>query len=376
MKILITDGNFKHTLAAIKSLKSHGDEITVCSHIPFSMSFYSTYCDHHLLAPNPESDNTFAQFILDEVQKTKYDVIIPVSYAAVMQLTPIKKEIEKYSALPVPTIWSLSIASNREATMEFVKELGLRIPKTWSVDSFNINDIDFPAVIKGPEGSKFMIYVNTLDEFMDGLRNSPKNSIIQEYIHGDGYGFFALYDKGHVRSWFMHKRLREYPITGGPSTLAESVDDYQLRDFGIKILNNLRWNGVAMIECKKDSKTGEFVLMEINPKLWGSLALSIESGVDFPYMLSRMATQTYFEPPSDYKIGIKYRWVFPGDLFNAITSKSIKRFINDFKDPTIKSDINIHDIIPTLTQIGMTGVELILRLYSNKFWRPHGEPCY
>lgn len=67
----------------------------------------------------------------------------------------------------------------------------------------------------------------------------------------------------------MHKRMREYPITGGSSTAAESMYDPELRDLGLTLLKALDWHGVAMVEFKKDSRDGKYKLMEINPKFWG-----------------------------------------------------------------------------------------------------------
>jgi len=60
-------------------------------------------------------------------------------------------------------------------------------------------------------------------------------------------------------------------MTGGPSTVAESIYDEELKRQGLLLLEALNWHGVAMVEFKKDSRDNEFKLMEINPKFWGSL---------------------------------------------------------------------------------------------------------
>ena len=55
-----------------------------------------------------------------------------------------------------------------------------------------------------------------LDESKPTLfeRFDIEGSVLQEYIPGDGYGFFALFEHGKERAIFMHRRIREYPITG------------------------------------------------------------------------------------------------------------------------------------------------------------------
>jgi protein-tyrosine-phosphatase len=56
-----------------------------------------------------------------------------------------------------------------------------------------------------------------------------------------------------------------------------------------------------MVEFKMDSK-GQYWLMEINPRLWGSLALSIDSGVDFPLGLMQIARGDEPAPQPKYKV--------------------------------------------------------------------------
>jgi protein-tyrosine-phosphatase len=50
----------------------------------------------------------------------------------------------------------------------------------------------------------------------------------------------------------------------------------------------MQWTGPAMFEFKADPATGRMALMEINGRLWGSLALSVAAGVDFPKLIYDM----------------------------------------------------------------------------------------
>jgi predicted ATP-grasp superfamily ATP-dependent carboligase len=82
---------------------------------------------------------------------------------------------------------------------------------------------------------------------------------------------------------------------------------------GLRLLEVLNWNGVAMIECRRDAVTGRHVVMEINGRLWGSLQLAIDAGVDFPALLVRCALGQPVQPPTDYRVGVRTRW-FWGDV--------------------------------------------------------------
>jgi len=382
MKVLLTDGNFKHTLAAVRTLGRRGVDVTVLSHLPGSISFHSKYCCHHAIAPDPEKDSGFAEFLLEYVEKNQVDVLLPISFSAVMQVSRIRRNLEKYVKIPLADDTALDIAGNKGRAIQFAEKIGISIPKTWYPRSESdvaaiAHEISYPAVIKGSEESGFVRYASSAEELSEKFRMIARYSpVIQEYITGEGYGFFSLYNHGTARAIFMHRRIREYPVTGGPSAVAESVYEPDLRDAGLRLLDSLNWHGVAMAEFKKDKKTGEFVLMEINPKFWGSLGLSIAAGVDFPYLACRVALDGDVAPVCRYKTGVKYRWLFPADLFHVMTNpRTLPQFIRDFGDRTMRYDIDMQDPAPAFLQAGMTAAEFVLRVKQHRFWRPHGRPC-
>jgi len=283
MKVLVSDGNFKHTLASVRSLGKRGIDVTVLSDLRLSVSFHSKYCSKGILAPNPEHDAAFSEFVHDLVRQEQFDVVLPISYAAVDQISRIQKKLEPYIRVPLPNRVSIELAGNKDRTMQLAESMGIAIPKTFYPqsleDAARIADfLSYPVVVKGARENGNVGYANSPEELISQYKKiSAFSPIIQEYITGGGYGFFALYNHGEARAVFMHRRLREYPVTGGPSALAESIYDPMLMEQGLRLLDNLKWHGVAMVEFKKDILTGRYVLMEINPKFWGSLELAIAS---------------------------------------------------------------------------------------------------
>jgi len=113
---------------------------------------------------------------------------------------------------------------------------------------------------------------------------------------------------GDVIAEFMHRRVREVPPTGGPSSVAESWADETLAQHGRRILNHLNWTGAAMVEFKRDLVSGVYYLIEINPKFWGSLGLAIAAGVDFPYLAFQIAAGHFDRSPGTYQL-VRYQWL-------------------------------------------------------------------
>ena len=370
IKVLITDATYKHTLGAIRSLGERGIYVIAGASSKYAQSFYSRYCSEELIYPDPRNEDEFAGFLLKYVKDNKIDVLLPVGYLATIALSKHKDDFCKYTKLPIANRDSMEIASDKDKTLEFAKNLGIAIPKTYNTIEEIVN---FPIVVKGIKECGRIRYVNSQEELS---KITIANSVLQEYIPGEGYGFLALFNNGEARAIFMHKRIRQYPVTGGPSTAAESIYDPKLRELGTRLLKALNWHGVAMVEFKKDLRDGEFKLMEINPKFWGSLDLSIASGVDFPYLIIKMAIDGDIEPVLNYKVGIKFRWLFPDDILHLLANPgSIGAFVSDFFDKNTKSNIRLNDIKPNLFQILMTidKIKAYIR-NSRSMTYPHGRP--
>ena len=82
--------------------------------------------------------------------------------------------------------------------------------------------------------------------------------------------------------------------------MREGVEHPQVMELGLSLLKSLNWVGIAMVEFKVDPRDGIPKLMEVNPRFWGSLQLAIVSGVDFPYLILKMARGEKFEPILHY----------------------------------------------------------------------------
>jgi predicted ATP-grasp superfamily ATP-dependent carboligase len=98
------------------------------------------------------------------------------------------------------------------------------------------------------------------------------------------------------------------------SVLSESTPlDPRLLEEAERLLEGLKWHGVAMVEFKHDARDGVPKLLEVNGRFWGSLQLSVDAGVDFPHLLYRQAIDGDVEPVLTYRSGVRLRW-WLGDL--------------------------------------------------------------
>lgn len=360
MRVLVTDAEYKLTLGAIRSLGRRGAFVVAAAARPRAQGFFSRYASATEVYPPAEDARAFVDFVEQAVQRHRLDVILPIGQASTYALARHSDRVAP-AAIAVADAEAIEIASSKRRTLAVARELGIETPRETRA---------VPLVAKRDRGSGEVRYVNDAD----ALAALDESWLLQEYVPGEGRGFFALLDHGEEKATFMHRRLREFPVTGGASTAAESIDDPTLRELGLRLLKALRWHGVAMVEFKLDRRDERYKLMEINPKFWGSLDLAIAAGVDFPWLTARLAAGDSDVSADPYRVGLRYQWVFSDLMHAAARPRALPAVARDLLDPAVENDVWATDVRPNLFEAYLVAAGIARRVATGTLRRPHGEP--
>ncbi len=358
MSVLVIDGESNAALAVIRSLGKMGIEVDVGARTNLAPGFFSKYCKNGFVYKNPEKDvKGFVKDLKEILERKDYKMLIPCSDFTILPISLDRNFFEKKVKIALPNNELLRFAWSKSKTLKLARKIGVPIPKTFFVKKIEelkkIEDkLKYPVVVK-PESSKCLVknqildmqvkYANNFEELVRIFKKmfvNKKPSLIQESIKGSGVGFFALCKDGKVKAFFMHKRLREISVDRGASTLREGIFNKDVKKYGTKLLERIKWHGVAMVEFKIDEKDNKPKLMEINGRFWNSLPLAIISGVDFPFLLYKMFKGEKLKPISNYKTGVKCRWlsgdvyrlfkIIKGEYNKKMYSESIFKTLKDF----------------------------------------------
>jgi len=331
-RVLVTDAGARNVVAAVRSLGKKGITVAAGEDSRIAISFFSKYCRKRLVYPSPKTaPKQWLNWLLGELSERRYDMLMPMDDETVFITSQNRDLIEKYTNVPVPDFTTLMKAKDKAQTIQIATQQGVPCPKTIFINDISkieevADNLGYPVVIKPKEssGSRGIAYVRRREDLVDSylkIHLKYRLPMIQEYIPagGESCGVFLLLNKNHeARAVFAHRRLREFPLTGGPSTLRESVHRPEAVEMAIKLLRAMKWYGIAMVEFKEDPRDGQYKIMEINPRFWGSLQLSILAGVDFPYLLYKMRMDGDVEPVTEYPEGLRCRWLLPGDILHFI----------------------------------------------------------
>lgn len=262
------------------------------------------------------------------------DVLLPTCLNTILRVLQNRESLSRRYRMLLPAAADLRTANDKWSLYQVCRDLGLACPASYSPTSLDevrdlAGDIAFPVIVKFRNDEDLYAEAASRYARVDSADGLPRiwerfhalqpNPLIQQFVAGDGWGFECLYDgAGKPVARFCHRRLMEYPVAGGPSAVCESVHVPEIVARGERLLEALSWRGVAMVEFKRCARTGKFYVLEINPRFWGSLALSEAAGVNFPHLLYRAALGETFKAPQ-YRAGVRMR-IMPTYLLSGLSA--------------------------------------------------------
>lgn len=365
--VLCTNGMLSKTLAVVRSLGESGVRVIVGEKIRFHASGFSKYASKTLVYPDPvKSRADFLAWLKKTILEEKVTMLFPMDDDTMSVVIENQDALSKHCLLSVPSVPSYDIAADKGSTVKHAITTGVPCPKSVEMSFKHIpvdtelfdlvRDMTYPLVLKPrfSSGSRGLRIVTEPQELLHAycdIHQIYPNPIIQELIPaGTKYDVCLLYGQDHqYKASFIQKQLRNYPLEKGPSTVHESVDYPQLIQLAQKLLDPLKWQGVADVEFMIDPRDGKPKLLEINPRFWSSLHLSIRCGVNFPRLMFEDALGGQVFLPGMYRTGIIGRALLPGDILHYLSNPKRHKMKPSFWDFSLPDDtISIKDPFPVI----------------------------
>ena len=218
MKILVTNGAYKHTLALVRALGAAGHSVGVIGHHWAAVSFFSKYCRRRHVIKTTEKQQ-FIDELLVILQKERYDVLLPVGLPTVVWIAERADEIRQFTHLPLADVDKIRLFEDKQATYDLALTLNVPTPLTFFPKDRSDADICAakltpPIVVKHCQksGADYLKYAQTKEEavgFFETMKQLDSKNVentegsyfandilFQEYLSGGGFGFFGLYENG------------------------------------------------------------------------------------------------------------------------------------------------------------------------------------
>ncbi|MCI4590853.1 carboxylate--amine ligase [Sphingobium sp. BYY-5] len=289
-------------LTIVRELGEHGVPVHGVARDPMAIAAASRHCTAVIRRP----DGPASAWLPDLIARTGAKAVFAISESDLLDLGALPSRIGDCHLL-VPRPDRLERVIDKRRTLAIAEQAGLRVPQTWQPQAgedfaARIADMRFPLVAKWANPPEIMPiladaglewlkteYARTPDQLMALLdRYAPVGRwpLIQQYCRGVGLGQMLYMEDGRATLRFQHRRLHEWPPEGGVSTLcrAEPMDAHAAQmALSERLLRALDWDGQAMVEYRYDVATGDYWLMEVNGRYWGSLPLARHCGAHFAW---------------------------------------------------------------------------------------------
>jgi carbamoyl-phosphate synthase large subunit len=280
LRVLVTGAGGPAAIAAMKSLAADPSvELLAADMDPWAAGLYLVPSQARTLIP-PGDAPDFADVVLARCRALGVHVVLPTVDA---ELRPLARARPVFAAAGIDLLLAPA-----EALDVILDKLTLaqrcagivRVPRTELFDSL----VDpaawiYPVIVKPRtgSGSRGIAQVGSAAE-LAALERSPR-LLVQEFLPGEEYSIDVLADAaGHVIASVPRLRAR---VDSGVSVGGRTVRDTELSSFGRAVAEVTGITFVANVQCKRDAG-GRPALLEVNPRMPGTLGLTIASGVDMP----------------------------------------------------------------------------------------------
>ena len=283
--VLIVDEGWNQTLALARSLEHAGFAVTVLTADGGRASYLRRtvqWSSVPLIAS--------AEFLshLDRWMSTPFAHVLPLTEDAMWRLAD---ACPAWAARIFPRIddRQRALLRDKHILIEHLAARDFSVPRhhrlTTAVDlDAVVYDLGLPLVVKGATGaagSRVRI-AESRAAFATAVSRSRElggDWIAQEYIPGPTCLVGGLFLDGEPLRLYAAEKLEQHPPRTGPAIRLRSDDHAALLDAGMRVFRELRWTGFASADLIRDVD-GRHVVLEVNPRLWGSIAGASAAGVD------------------------------------------------------------------------------------------------
>ncbi len=322
-RVLVLGDDTRSALAVVRSLGRQGIEVHLGSQDSKSsvrMSRYVTKAEW--IRPFSVQSGEWVSHLKMILCAHRYNLVIPTSDSYLVPLVCNIHEFVGLSRFAIPNLRAFEYSYYKHKTLAMARKLQIPYPDSLFVQTredleqtSSASRFALPLILK-PASSAVWRDSNRRDFSVTLARSWPEfyqvgeeildyvPLLVQTYFQGIGVGQEFLAHNGEVILAFQHRRVHEPRGGGGSSYRVSEALDESMLECSRKILKYLKWDGVIMIEYKKNPASGEFALMEINGRFWGSLPLAVACGADFPFYLYQLLVEEKTPSNPVYRVGI------------------------------------------------------------------------
>jgi protein-tyrosine-phosphatase/predicted ATP-grasp superfamily ATP-dependent carboligase len=295
-RVLLLGDDLRAFLAIARSLGRHGVEVHAAPSDFSSPALKSRYiAAAHRLPPYPLDAAAWEAALARLIAVHDFRLVLPTSDSGLFMLRHHADALGR-ERIGIAAEAALHIFSDKANTRALAQAHGVAVAEGQLIGAADTAAalaarLGLPLVLK-PRASYALGDVETKrsarvvrdsDELERIVRRGDwQGCVAESFFPGVGVGVSILAREGRILFAYQHRRLREGSETGASTRRVSEAVDPALLASVLPLAAAAKLDGPAMFEFRVDRAKGRHVLLEVNPRFWGSLPLALAAGADFP----------------------------------------------------------------------------------------------
>lgn len=320
-------------LNMVRSLGEQGVPVIVIGEYEFPPSGYSRHCVEYICARHFTRRPEQLLRVLREL-RVRHGQALPVFPTAD---TDLRALASLHADLVGTALWVSASPDTVNRMMDkrrfaaLAQALRLPVPVTHAPRTLEEVEalsrvIDYPVVLKPAQPTAWMrpgmdpeiarAKAMVIDEPAELMRVCCRiaphglDVLLQDYVPGSDdlhYSVHAWVSRGgQVERVATTRKWRTFPVQVGTGCLVETVSMPDLEAEAGDILALLKLRGMVVMNFKRDARTGQFMLLEVNPRLSANSLLLTRAGFNLPWLVYSEVCGRPVVAPTAWRVGLRY----------------------------------------------------------------------
>ncbi len=313
-------GNAEYgSLAAVRALRAAGYVPWVAADEPGIFAARSRASAGTVLIPDPRSNSEgFMREVTTAAAQLSVAAVLPSAEPYLLSLAGREADFAGV-ALGSPSLDRVERAIDKALLPELAASAGLQTPSTKVVcgDTDTVDTFGFPAIMKplrstnrnwdGTVSNYGAVYCSSAEQAKEVLRALPgREGLLQPYISGQLISIAGVSWEGELICALHQASTRIWPVPCGVSSYAETIPRNAELEQGVsRLLQAIDWSGLFQAQFIRGLRD-EHYLIDLNPRIYGSLALAVAAGLNLPAIWVDLLLGRRPEA-GGYRVGARFR---------------------------------------------------------------------
>jgi D-aspartate ligase len=304
-----------------RDLAGSGIKVVGLSAHPDIYGNFSRFCEVRSAPNSQEQPEALKDFLLRASNELRGAVIFPTRDLDVLFLDRHRYQLEPYYRLAIPSRPNLLQVLDKYALVRAAQEARVAVPRTLALRSMRElarvpEEVGFPCVVKPISsyhwretnnwervGGRKAFLVTTpqaLEQEYARVSEAHPEILVQAWIPGstEDIAVLGAYvgEDSQPLAYFTARKMVQSPDDFGTGCIVRSEEIPEIMEPSLRLWRTLGYQGMAEIEYKRDSRTGEFLLIEMNTRHWDQHCLGGPSGINLSLTAYRHLTGQRVSP--------------------------------------------------------------------------------